>query len=1070
MHDFLDNLIQRCIARNKKPKIAHPTRYTRHGYSIYYASRDGKLQAATPKDFEAARLGIIPIAKNGHPIEQYAASVKKDWKTRYGFDDWEKRSWKQSYGIQVYTGIPSEYITELDFEYDIVRDHPQALLETLDALLKLIQCPLITISKSGGIRFTGRTPNYIHPRNNEAREYIAKYNQETGNKDALYLEIFGDKGLSRWDARYEIITGDLFNLPVVEDVDALFEIIDNLKSKIHLPAPPKQEKSQQKQQSQTKNKKKQRTTDDVQIIDGLPSDIEWIPTGEKDKYKSKRGNYPCNFTKHTKSHGSAQYYKDTQTSGINGFCHNCRELWWVAKPKKNRTAPDRLHIANHHRPTAAYQETQADMTQKLLNWEETTRDKEGQHLLNIITPAQTGKTRVSIITVDKLTYITSTEDKATEAYMEAVGAGKDAYLHKSRMFNRSHEHWEDLPLGTDEASRPCIEPDTCNQIAAKGFSAAKEFCAPQCPQYELCREVGFLSQQHKEQSIDHVFYWQGEALFSDEVYQSRVKAVMGDRNAILAIDEPNPADLPQLRIIDTQALRQLFNNIKYMTDTEDMATVLKNIVEGLSTAETPEDIRTAFSDAIKTLSEAEIKDFDEKLSGIPVGFVWHRDPAAGLYATVIYNDQTRTCFVTDDDDETIGTIPQSILSDGVTLDKLETRFIGLTLYQRLGFVNVRQETEHIPRVYRKLIADIKQFVDSGRIACHRIDTSTIAFYLPPSLNARRGITLNASDTDNLIGHVYKDTPVNVDVITANPPPWKSGCQILQIRTGRYPPGNLFLYKQRKKKKRKKKVIGITKTMHDLINIILNTAEKYDVLVIGPKHLQNKKIDPRIKQLNVHQNITLDTHKGAQGKNKYQDRDVVFVFCFEPQPDIVKEQATRIYPNARDLCFDREMTDRVVDGITLKDVMRYKDERVQKVYDLLCEKAIMQAIYRLRQARNENKIAILLSAEPISQIPVTPVPFRKEQLLKFMERPDWQLSELVDYLNTEEQRMPKDIAEAEGVSIRTAYYKSEPTRAQTKAEKKKRAKELDGKVPVEQIIAELNISRPTFYRWKANNFE
>lgn len=1075
MGNILHDLIERCIARNKQPRQAHRTRVYQDEYSIYYASRNGTLQSAKPSDFHKAQLGIMPIAKNGFAIEQYAASVGKNWQTRYGFDDWEVKSWKQSYGVQVYTGMPSKYLTDLDFEFDIVRDHPDILLETLDALLTLTPNSCLTLSKSGGIRYSCRSPDYVHPRSTEEREYIAKYNQETGTRKALYLEIFGDKGLSRWDARYEIITGDLFDLPVIEDVDALFEIIDTLKAKIHVPTPPKKEKSKQTQQSQNNNKKARAPDENVHIVEGLPNDIEWIPTGEKGKYKSRRNDYPCQFTEHTKSHGNVQYYKDTHTDSSSEFCHNCREWQWIQKPKQNRTAPDRLHIIDTPPQTQTYKKTQADMTQQLYNWEKQTRNKKGKHLLNIITPAQTGKTTVIITTADKLTYITQTQKKAEEAYDEAIRIGKNAYLHKSRLYNRDHENWHNLPLGTDENSRPCIHPDPCNHIAVAGFSPTKEFCRIQCEIYELCKSElgGYLSQVRKVKHMDHVYFWQSEAFFADEVYHQRVKAALQDKNALLAIDEPNPADLTQVRIIDQNALRQTFNNIKWTPGAEDMAIVLKSILEGLSTADTPEDIRTALADATNTLSKTDIKQYDEKLSGIPFSFVWYRDDAARLYANVIYNNQTRKCFVVDDHNDTIGTIPQSILSEGVTLDKLETRFIGLALFERLGFIDLKQEAEASPRVWRKLLSDINKFVDKGSNACHRIDKISIVFYLPPSLNARRGITMNASDTDNLIGEVYRDTGISVETITGYPPPWKSGCKLFQISTGRYPPGNLFLYKtkaRKKKRRAKKKVVGITPTLRHFLNIILKTAEKYNVLVIAPKRLQNAKIAPLIKQLNTHKNITMDTHRGAQGKNEYQDRDVVFVFCFEPQPKIVEAETRRIYPYATDLSYERQLVDVVIDGVKLKDVMRYIDERVQKVYNLLCERMHMQAIYRLRQALNENKIAILFSAEPVSQMPVTPVPFRKEQLQAFMDNPNWQLSELQQYLEAEAKKTPAEIAETEGVSERTGRRRTEVTRKRSKAEKKKRAKELDTQgVSVKGIIAELNIGKRTFYRWKADNF-
>lgn len=874
--------------------------------------------------------------------------------------------------------------------------------------------------------------------------------------------------MSRWDARYQILTGDLFDLPVISDIAALFEIIDNLKSKIHVPAPPKRKKKKKQ-----KNSKKHPSPDDVKIVDDLPSDLEWIPTGEADKYKSRRSNYPCQVTKHTKSHGAAQYYKDTQTGGIRGFCHNCRGLWEVVKPKRNRTARDRLHITGTPPETTVYEKTQAAMKQQILAWEQKTRDTDTQHLLNIITPAQTGKTTVTIATAEKLTYVTQTQKKAVEAYDEAIRNGKNSYLHKSRMWNRDDPNWGTLPFGTDIECRPCIHPEICNSIASKGFSPVKEFCRVRCEKYNICKVDGYLSQLQKEQLTDHVYFWQGEAFFADEIYRSRVQNVIGDKDCILAIDEPNPADLTQKRIINLDALRQTFNNIKYSPDWSDIAQFLKELIEGLATPQSSEDIRNSLQTATMTLSKADAMRIDKELLGIPVRFVWQQHPTGKLFAEVIYNDKSRLCEVVDDNDDTPGTIPERITRDGIIPNQLETRSIDLSLFERLGFIDLRKEVEQAPRVYHNLVSDIRRFIESDSHACHRTDGNAIVFYLPPSINARRGITMNASDADNLIGEVYHDTGINVETITGNPPPWEQGCLLYQISTGRYslglskanPQRSLFIVENNKP-------IGVKSTLRDFLNIILNTAEKYSVLVIGAKRLQDTTIDPLLAQIKAHENITLDTHIGAQGKNEYQDRDVVFVFCFELQPDIIEAEAKRIYRHARDLSFDRKPTDETVDGITLKDVMRYTDQRVRKIHKLHCEKAHMQAILRLRQALNKNKTAILFSAEPVSQMPVTPIKFRKEQLLAFQKKDDWQLSELQGYLAAEANRTITEIIAAEGVSKRTAYRQTAPTRKKTKAEKKARAKTLDGQnVPVAKICAELNIkSRKTFYNWKNKDFE
>ena len=54
----------------------------------------------------------------------------------------------------------------------------------------------------------------------------------------MYLEIFGEEGYNRWDARYEILLGNLFDPPIV-DKEVVFAPIDALRAALHEPAPEK---------------------------------------------------------------------------------------------------------------------------------------------------------------------------------------------------------------------------------------------------------------------------------------------------------------------------------------------------------------------------------------------------------------------------------------------------------------------------------------------------------------------------------------------------------------------------------------------------------------------------------------------------------------------------------------------------------------------------------------------------------------------------------------------------------------------------------------------------------------
>ena len=143
--------------------------------------------------------------------------------------------------FQVYTGIPSErngaQWHDLHFKYEAICAAPDAVIACIEALVNIVNNPLLTLGKSGGLRFSCRVQDYLHPNTEEAKLYIYKDTptpENTYQRD-VYLEIFGEKGHTRWDARYEILIGNLLTPPVV-DKEVLFAPIDALRAKLHEPA------------------------------------------------------------------------------------------------------------------------------------------------------------------------------------------------------------------------------------------------------------------------------------------------------------------------------------------------------------------------------------------------------------------------------------------------------------------------------------------------------------------------------------------------------------------------------------------------------------------------------------------------------------------------------------------------------------------------------------------------------------------------------------------------------------------------------------------------------------------
>ena len=323
--------LQRCIQRHKSPLTALKTRVFHHrdGYQKRYARYAVAYAAGKtidPEKLSRAGIGFMPIGKNGHCLEYYTQpNADKDWETTYGVSDWKPKSWRNAYGIQIYTGEPSGYLTSLDFEYAIIRDHPEPFLDALSQLCELTENPLLIITKSGGLRFECRTPGYVHPKTDQ--RYVATWKNHHEHQD-LYLEIFGEKGLSRYDARYEIYTGSLLNIPVI-DHPALFEIVNDFQEQIGTPRPEKSIAQPKPTQTPEKQLKARADASSIRIIDGLPEGISWRERKDG-SFESVRGDYRCRRTKHKNSHGAARYYK--QTNGqIDAFCHNCKKPWIVKK-------------------------------------------------------------------------------------------------------------------------------------------------------------------------------------------------------------------------------------------------------------------------------------------------------------------------------------------------------------------------------------------------------------------------------------------------------------------------------------------------------------------------------------------------------------------------------------------------------------------------------------------------------------------------------------------------------------------------------------------------------------------
>ena len=240
----LEDLIECCHQRHEKPlrqrrTVVTPALYNKsHSYqvTVYCAQRYPVLLA----DMEQADISFMPIGRAPRHDRGPRDFGGERFLKRQSLQNWGIRRWHASWGLQMYTGIPSERDGapwhDIDFKYEAICAAPDAVFACIEALINAVANPLLTMSKSGGLRFSCRVLDYLHPNTEQERFYIYKHppiSEISGQRD-VYLEILGEEGYSHWDARHEILLGNLLDPPIIAK-EVLFAPINALRAELHEP-------------------------------------------------------------------------------------------------------------------------------------------------------------------------------------------------------------------------------------------------------------------------------------------------------------------------------------------------------------------------------------------------------------------------------------------------------------------------------------------------------------------------------------------------------------------------------------------------------------------------------------------------------------------------------------------------------------------------------------------------------------------------------------------------------------------------------------------------------------------
>ena len=226
---------------------------------------------------------------------------------------------KKMTGIQVFTGLPTfieafpqyfNYLLDIDIEVSCKLRYPAIFRQVQNLYMEHLDGnPLITETKSGGLRLSA----YAH--------YSGSKASYTDTQDGkMILEVFATHCMSRYDARYEIAEGSLYDLPTLDmsvfpKIDALLSTVSTRhyqKDRVSLTLKHKALRGDERLSWEEKRLSNNKTIHQSQL---LPTSL-------------------CK-TKHTSNRNEVRFTR-YENGDIDGFCFNCGARWWE---KKRRTRP-----------------------------------------------------------------------------------------------------------------------------------------------------------------------------------------------------------------------------------------------------------------------------------------------------------------------------------------------------------------------------------------------------------------------------------------------------------------------------------------------------------------------------------------------------------------------------------------------------------------------------------------------------------------------------------------------------------------------------------------------------------
>ena len=989
--DVLEDIIARCHQRHAQPLKQRKTTVAPllykglpYHFRVYCAHRYPVLL----QDLEAAGISFMPIGEapdNDCPPRGFGG---KRFLQRQEVTHWDVIRWQKSWGIHVYTGTPSAREGapwhDIDFKYEALCAAPDTVLACVQALVGAVVNPLLTLTKSGGLRFSCRIPGYLHPNTKQARLYVCSGTPtaENPHQHGAYLEIFGEKGHNCWDARYEILLGSLLDPPVISK-EVLFASIDSLRAKLHEPVPrslPYKESTLDVPYSLGSDKL------DLAKEAFFKRGFSYVRQADDVHYWSEQGEGGTEVSL-WESEGNVWIRAATPETGLPMAATLLTDVWndtGILPPIPVTGLPidDKVLAVREGRLSPLVIKRPSPMLQKLEPTETVQEAGEGisvqiqrafdsgVRVLGLIpqTDSATNYEVESLLgnSVPNVAFAAEAERFFQNRNVESVAPWRD------RMY--LWDQVKDIPV-EDRMATPfqhgnvCEDPERCEALEKKGGNPSEIIC-PQCPVYTTCQARGYLSQLSTLQTTKAQIL-KDHRLFLDPQYAKIVEHLFEGQ------DGTSP-----LCIINVTKENQLFLECKLPKTTLEawvvnwqgsalgnFATVLLNAVEIRDKSHT---------DAMKRLQTV-IQMFEwledeliQQMCHINVpGRVVARgviDPETGkeLARWTIEFEQGVSAYIPLD-----AAAADRLAAEGLPFLRVDTFVVGesmkipLSLSDAIRLDILDAATVESIQAFPTVCSDpnwtfwhqLKRFFahyTRDADAPMRWEDEGLRFWVPPILH--RSVSPLLVTSLALSGEFLRRTFLDTEtkILSTEPRAWVPGNRVFQIRTGMYPRRTLLDHNTTWD------VLGVSETGLRIFSRIHAEIERDPNVkhgIITYIHLMGQ-----LKDIEKNENLCLLTSfRGIKGEGlepAFQAAEVIWVVGIpEIGPRAISDRAQILFGN------DEKLLSYEMEHASY----RYKDDRIQSIYERTAAYIFTQIIELAQLNRLGKKKVMLITGLRIPEI-------------------------------------------------------------------------------------------------------